>query len=157
MAITIVNFFYLMSLVVWVGSIIFFSFFGAPSIFKILDRETAGDVVGDIFPKYWTIGYICGSIALGAQIFLAKIGAASALIKIILLSVMLVIILCSGLVVGTKARTIKAQMRAAENIEKKEELRKHFMKIHGVSMLMNMTVLILGITVVFFVAHHMKI
>ena len=65
MLITIAKFFHLMSLVVWIGSIIFFSFFGAPSIFKVLDRGLAGDVVGSIFPKYWMIGYICSPIALG--------------------------------------------------------------------------------------------
>jgi len=45
-ALNIARFLHLFSLVVWQGSIIFFSFFTAPAIFKSLPREEAGDVVG---------------------------------------------------------------------------------------------------------------
>ena len=40
-------------MVIWVGMIVFFTFFAAPSIFKALPRELAGEVIGHIFPKYW--------------------------------------------------------------------------------------------------------
>ena len=49
---TFLNFIYLLSLVCWIGSIIFFSFFVAPVVFKNLEREIAGDLVGSIFPRY---------------------------------------------------------------------------------------------------------
>ena len=48
---TLFNFIYLLSVVCWLGSIIFFSFIGAPGIFKTLEREKAGEVAGVIFPK----------------------------------------------------------------------------------------------------------
>ncbi|HIE42617.1 MAG TPA: DUF4149 domain-containing protein, partial [Nitrospinaceae bacterium] len=38
------NFIYLLSLVCWVGSIFFFSFFVAPVVFKNMDREKAGEL-----------------------------------------------------------------------------------------------------------------
>ena len=41
----------LLALVLWIGGIVFFSFIASPSVFKILPREQAGQVVGDIFPK----------------------------------------------------------------------------------------------------------
>lgn len=154
---TIVKFIYLMSLVVWVGGIIFFSFFGAPSIFKILDRQLAGDVVGDIFPKYWLIGYICTPIALGTLIYLAKAGATGTGIRIILLSIMLVTVLYSGLGIASKAKKIKTEMRATEDVAQKEILRKSFGKIHGISMMLNMSMLLMGIAVIFLTAYHIKI
>ena len=156
MVMTIVKFVHLMSLVVWVGGIIFFSFLGAPSIFKILDRELAGDVVGDIFPKYWMMGYICSPIALGTLIFLAKTSATSAGIRIILLSVMLVAMFYSGFGIGAKAKKIKTEMRATEDVAQKELMRKHFGKIHGISMMVNLTILLLGIAVIFITAYHIK-
>ena len=58
------NFIYLLSLVCWIGSIIFFSFNAAPIIFKTLDREKAGEVVGKIFPLYYKLGYICCALIL---------------------------------------------------------------------------------------------
>lgn len=57
---TLIQFFYLLSLVVWIGSIIFFSFFTAPAVFKTLEREQAGELIGIIFPRYYKVGYVCG-------------------------------------------------------------------------------------------------
>ena len=55
---TAFKFIYILSVCFWIGSIFFFSFFAAPSIFKVLPRETAGNVVSDIFPKYYLVAYI---------------------------------------------------------------------------------------------------
>ncbi|MCK5237718.1 MAG: DUF4149 domain-containing protein, partial [Deltaproteobacteria bacterium] len=60
----IFKFVHLLSIVTWVGMLIFFSFVAAPSIFKVLPRESAGDVVGSIFPKYWLLGYLCGALSI---------------------------------------------------------------------------------------------
>ena len=53
---SLLHFIYILSLVFWVGSIVFFSFLTAPVIFKLLDREKAGEVVGVIFPRYYFLG-----------------------------------------------------------------------------------------------------
>ncbi len=157
MLITIVKFAYLMSLIIWIGSIIFFSFFGAPSIFKVLDRELAGKVVGDIFPKYWMIGYICSATVLGSLFLLRKYGTENTMVRIVLVSIMLFVVYVAGLGIGTKAKRIKAQMYATEDTEMREEIRKKFMKIHGISMAMNMTTLLLGVITIFITAYHVKI
>ena len=56
MLMNFIHFVYILSLVGWVGSIVFFSFFTAPVIFKLLDREKAGEVVAVIFPRYYFFG-----------------------------------------------------------------------------------------------------
>ncbi|MZH42488.1 MAG: DUF4149 domain-containing protein, partial [Nitrospinae bacterium] len=61
---SLLNFIYLLSLVCWIGSIIFFSFFVAPVVFKTLEREKAGEIVGIIFPRYYMVGYVCGGLIL---------------------------------------------------------------------------------------------
>ena len=43
---------------------IFFSILSAPVIFRVLTRADAGKVVSGIFPRYYLLGYIAGSIAL---------------------------------------------------------------------------------------------
>ncbi len=156
MFLSCIKFVHLMSLVVWIGSIIFFSFFGAPSIFKVLERELAGDVVGDIFPKYWLIGYVCSTVALCSLIFLWKTGTTSATVRIILLAIMMIATFYTGLRVGPSAREVKAQIRTTEDIEKKEELRQRFLNIHRRSTLMNVTILILGVVTIFITAYHLK-
>ena len=49
---TLIDFIYLLSLVCWIGSIIFFSFFVAPIVFETLESKKAGELVGVIFPYY---------------------------------------------------------------------------------------------------------
>ncbi|ODS34675.1 MAG: hypothetical protein SCARUB_00255 [Candidatus Scalindua rubra] len=157
MLILFVKFIHLMSLVVWIGSIIFFSFFGAPSIFKVLERELAGNLVGNIFPKYWMIGYICSTVAIGSLLLLWKMGTSSAIVRTILLSIMMIITFYTGLRIGPMVREAKTQMRATEDVEKKEELRQRFLKIHRRSSEMNVTILILGIVTIFMTAYHLRI
>jgi len=53
---------------IWLGSMVFFSFLGAPRVFAVLDREMAGRVVNDIFPAYYVLG-----VALGTVAFLAAL------------------------------------------------------------------------------------
>ena len=62
-------FVYLLAMVCWLGSIIFFSFFTAPVIFTTLARSDAGKVVAVIFPRYYILGYVAGGLALVIAIY----------------------------------------------------------------------------------------
>src|SRR5215472_16775310 len=57
-------FIYLLSLVCWLGGMVFFSIFSAPVIFRVLSRADAGKVVSGIFPRYYLLGYAAGAVAL---------------------------------------------------------------------------------------------
>jgi hypothetical protein len=61
---TLTLFIYLLSLVCWLGGMVFFSIFSAPVIFRVLSRADAGKVVSGIFPRYYMLGYIAGTVAL---------------------------------------------------------------------------------------------
>jgi len=152
----IIRFFHLLSLVIWLGGMIFFSFIAAPSIFKILPRETAGDVVGDIFPKYWVVGYVCSITALITVIALSVQGRAYPWARIILLFVMSGLTFYSGLVVGSKARDVKAHIRTIEDPSRKEALRLQFKALHKRSTILNGLILILGLIVIFFTSYQLK-
>ena len=68
-----------------------------------------------------------------------------------ILIIMTVLSFFSGLVIGRQARAIKAKMKAAEG-EAKVVLRKSFGKIHGVSAVINLLILILGFVLIFIMA-----
>ncbi|MFC4450127.1 DUF4149 domain-containing protein [Halorussus aquaticus] len=55
------------SLGVWLGSIVFFSFVGAPTTFDVLGDD-AGQVVNAIFPKYYSFGAALGFVAATAAL-----------------------------------------------------------------------------------------
>jgi hypothetical protein len=61
---TLTLFIYLLSLVCWLGGMVFFSILTAPVIFRVLTRAEAGKVVSGIFPRYYLLGYIAGTVAL---------------------------------------------------------------------------------------------
>ena len=152
----VIRFIHLISLVVWVGSIIFFSFFAAPSIFKSLPRETAGDVIGVIFPKYWMVGYICSIVLLVTLIAIAVDAKSLPTLKVGILVVMTALTFYSGLAVGGKARTIKAEIRSVEAVEQKEPLMKRFKVLHRRSMILNVVILLLGLFFIYLTSYSLR-
>tara|TARA_B100000959_G_scaffold183057_1_gene191366 strand:+ start:113 stop:577 length:465 start_codon:yes stop_codon:yes gene_type:complete len=153
----LITYIHLLTLVVWFGGMIFFSFIAAPSIFSILPKETAGDVVGDIFQKYFLIGYISSLLLLGTLLWLGRGQLKTVIAPLSIIAVMTCITFYSGLIVGTKARSIKQQIRQTSEETKKEELKKAFKKIHGVSMILNISVIILSLIYVAFIAKILRL
>ncbi len=135
----LMNFIYLLSLVFWIGSIIFFSFFVAPVVFKTLEREKAGEIVGIIFPRYYMIGYVCGVLILVA--FLLKSPES---LMWCAWGIMMAGTACAGLGVNPKAKTLKEQMKGSSEDEK-PALEARFKTLHSMSVKLNAVVLFAGI------------
>lgn len=65
----IAGFIYLLALCLWVGSVAFFSFGVAPSLFSSLSVVQAGEAIGTIFPMYYAFGAVSGAVTLVAAWF----------------------------------------------------------------------------------------
>ena len=138
---TLINFIYLLSLVCWVGSIIFFSFFVAPVVFKTLEREKAGELVGIIFPRYYMIGYVCGVLVLVA---LLLTGPETAGLKWCAWGIMMLGTASAGLGVNPRAKILKEKLKDAPETEK-PDLEARFKTLHSLSVKLNATVLFAGL------------
>jgi uncharacterized membrane protein len=136
---TLINFIYLLSLVCWIGSIIFFSFFVAPVVFKTLERDKAGEVVGIIFPRYYMIGYVSGVLVLMALLLNGPSG-----LKWCAWGIMMVGTAYAGLVVNPKAKTLKQQLKDSSEAEK-STLEVRFKNLHSLSVKLNGAVLFSGL------------
>ena len=137
---TLINYIYLLSLVCWLGSVIFFSFVAAPGIFKTLEREKAGELVGVIFPRYYFIGYVCGVLALVTLL------AGTNEIPVLQLGLLLGMIACTffaGMVIGPRARNLKARIKAEP--DNSDALGRTFKSLHGWSVRLNAAVLLMGL------------
>jgi hypothetical protein len=66
-----VLFVYLLSLVCWLGGMVFFTALVAPIVFKVLPMDEAGKLVGALFPRYYLLGYICGAIGFILAVYLS--------------------------------------------------------------------------------------
>ena len=137
----IFNFIYLLSLVVWIGSIVFFSFFVAPVVFKSLEREKAGELVGIIFPRYYKLGYACGTLILLS--FLAS-GTEGIDLKWFAWGTMCLTSVLAGVVVNPKAKLLKEKIKSVTE-EDKPELETKFKSLHSFSVKLNAVTLFSGL------------
>ncbi len=151
MASTLLNFIYLLSLVCWIGSIIFFSFFVAPVVFKTLEREKAGEVVGIIFPRYYKLGYVCGVLVLGVLLLTEPAG-----LKWCALGIMMLGSGLAGLVVNPKAKSLKDKLKSASETER-AGFEAGFKTLHSLSVKLNAGVLFAGLWLLWLSAENFKL
>ena len=132
--------------------------FAAPSIFKILSREQAGNVVSDIFPKYYLVSYACGAVALISSIILIYLGnhisTLTNTIKLTALVVMIGLAVYAGEIVTPETHKVRTEMRAAQKDSPKYlEIRKEFGHLHRKSAILNSAIFIFGVALVFINAY----
>src|SRR5579885_925433 len=148
---------YLLSLVVWIGSMIFFSFIGAPSIFKILPPEYASKAVGEIFPKYFPLGYISGIVAFVCTIISGLKTGSWSVFKMLILIAMTALTISNSLVTYPKAHSLKEEMQISESRTDIQQLKEEFQRVHRWSMINNVAVLLLGFVLLFLTARNLQI
>ena len=136
---TIFRFVHLFSLITWFGGVIFFSTL-APVMFKTFPRDQAGDVLGAIFPLFYKMGYVFGSVALISLYISTK---KKPWFRLLLIGVMLVSTLYGGLVAGKKAGELRLQIRQEQDAGQKLVLQENFHAQHRLSMISNSLVLII--------------
>jgi hypothetical protein len=147
------RFLMLLSLVVWIGSIIFFAAVLAPTVFAVLPtRQLAGQVVSrSLGIMHWmglvsgivflicSIGYSCLKVGT-AQIFNARNG---------LVMIMLVLTLISVFVVASKMEVLRADMGVIDNVSQNDSRRVQFNELHHWSTRLEVGVLAMGIAVLY--------
>jgi len=136
-----------LALVVWLGQVVFFSFTVAPAVFRALPPETAGQVVGVIFPRYYALGALAGIVALAAALVLRAGTSATAPWSTIcaMLALMLVATLYAGRVVFPRAQALRPRLHEAAV---DPDAQAAFDRLHRRAVGLNGAVLLLGITTV---------
>ena len=108
---SVLRFFMLLSMVVWVGGIIFFSFVVAPALFNILPtRHLSGLVVTRVLASLHWLGVICGGVFLICSFFEAYHSSGSVqatAARNVLVAGMMVAALISQTVVSTKMAALR--------------------------------------------------
>ncbi len=137
-----------MALITWLGSIIFFSFIGAPSLFKALPLETASKAVSAIFPKYYPLGITCGFILLATLIWSTAKTGVWAPLKILVVLLMLTLTIYNTLVTYPRTKSLKAEMGEITERTDMVHLKAEFDRAHRLSVINNSLVLLLGLILV---------
>lgn len=148
----------LSAVVLWIGGIVFFSFIASPSVFKILPREQAGQVVGEIFPKYHLLGYISCLVALTCLMGLRQLASVKAVGTAMLLLVLMGGIQGTmGIVIGPKVIEARDAVKSAAPGPEKDRLEKQFRGLHGLSMILNLVLLLLGLILLYWLAIRLQL
>ena len=138
---------YLAALGCWLGGIVFFSFFTAPAVFRVLPRPEAGQLISTIFPRYYMLGYIVGTISLVLAIYFTAVrgpriwwGGTT-----VALAIALGITLYAGTVILPRADALRTVNEDPNpDLVKKAE----FDRLHHTSVILNGTVLLLNIAAI---------
>jgi uncharacterized membrane protein len=155
------RFFMLLSMVIWVGGIIFFSFVVAPALFQILPtRHLSGLVVTRTLASLHWIGVVCGGVFLICSLFEAyrTSGSVQAFAaRNVLVLGMMVATLISQIVVSTKMAALRAEMGEIDKIAASDPRRIAFNQLHQWSTGLEVVVLVLGLATLYVVARQWAI
>lgn len=132
-------------LALWVGGIFIFTFLVTPIIFQSFSSDTAGQIVGKLFPYYFPYNLILSVLAL--VVFLLFIGIQGKFqnkITLILLIAALLINLFVTLKLYPDIKGVKQQIVTFETQSDDFLLRNKSQKLHKVSAILNIILLIDG-------------
>lgn len=138
---------YLAALGCWLGGIVFFSFFTAPAVFTVLPRPEAGQLISAIFPRYYMLGYIVGTVSLVLAIFFTAVSVPRMWwgITTLVLALALGITFYAGTVILPRADALRTVNEAPnpDPVKKAE-----FDRLHHTSVILNGAVLLLNLAAI---------
>ena len=150
------RFLMLLSLVVWIGGLLFFAFVLAPTAFSVLPTShLAGNVVGRALGKLHWIAIISGIIFLASSLLYSRFTDGTAHLfaaRHVLLCVMLVLTLVSQFGIIPRMDALRASLGAVRSVPIDNPERVQFDALHVWSTRVEGAVLLLGLVVVYLTA-----
>ena len=141
---------HLLAIGLWIGSVVFVSLVAAPALFGALPRDLAGRAVSVLFPRYYAFGAACGGVALVSGLLLAARPPGRSRLLLVELAVLLLmtgIVLYAGRVVLPQAAEARAALASSQGRPTLDAAQARFDALHRRSVLLNGTVLVLGVIV----------
>jgi hypothetical protein len=138
---------YNLLLALWTGGMALFTFIVTPAIFRSFGRDQAGEIVGKLFPGYFLYLLVLSALAL-VLFFLLGAVQATPLYRASLFLLVVAIIINAYVLFSLHPRTVevKQQVASFERTAPDSPARKEFRKLHGVSAVLNLFLLIDGAT-----------
>jgi hypothetical protein len=140
---------YRVALSLWVGGIALFTFVVTPVIFRTHGRDAAGKIVGSIFPAYFRYGLVLAALAL-----LARIAAGEAFhgarqwVGTLLIATAILSTGYQAYGLVPRMEQVKRSVISFETAPPEDPSRKEFSRLHGISMVVNLVVLLEGVVLV---------
>jgi len=159
---SVIRFLMLLSLVVWVGGIIFFAFVLAPTVFHpgiLPSRHLAGAVVSRSLGILHAIGLTCGLVFLvtsmtDSQVITGSVAPFAG--RNLLVYVMIVLTLVSMFAISSRMLNLRNDMVFIDNVPHDDPRRVEFNRLHEWSTRLEGGVLLLGLAVIFLTSRRLS-
>jgi uncharacterized membrane protein len=157
-----VRFLMLLSLVVWVGGIVFFAFVLAPTVFHpgiLPSRQLAGAVVSRSLGILHWMGLACGVLFVVTSIINSQVVngvAAPFAARNVLVCAMIILTLISMFTVSTRMLALRNHMVFIDDVQHDDPRRVEFNRLHVWSTRLESTVLLLGLAVIFLTSRRLS-
>ena len=142
-----------LSLIVWLGGLIFFAFVVAPTSFAVLPtRNLAGAVVNRSLGALHWMGIVSGLVYLISSMVYARLSTGSLqpfAARHVLLCLMLVLTLVSQFGISPKMAALRASMGEIDHVAADDPARVQFNALHAWSTRLEGGVLLLGLLAVY--------
>ena len=146
----------LLSLVVWVGGIIFFSFAVAPTVFSVLPaRHLAGLVVTRSLAVLHWMGIVSGVVFVVTAMINARLTTGSVhplSSRLLLVYLMLMLTIISQFAISPRMHALRNSMGEFDAVPSDDPARVRFNALHGWSTRLEGGVLIVGLVVIYLTA-----
>lgn len=153
---SILRFLMFLSLIVWIGGIVFLSFVEAPTAFSVAPtRHMAGTVVGQSLTILHWMGLFAGVIFLGSSMLLSSLTAGSAqplAARHVLICAMLLLTIVSQFGISPKMATLRVQFGDIDTVPPDNPARVQFDALHRWSVRLEVVVLLMGLAVIYLTA-----
>ena len=159
---SVIRFLMLLSLVVWVGGIIFFAFVLAPTVFHpgiLPSRHLAGAVVSRSLGILHAIGLTCGLVFLVTSMIDSEVITGSLAPfagRNLLVYMMIVLTLVSMFAISSRMLNLRRDMVFIDNVPHDDPRRVEFNRLHEWSTRLESGVLLLGLAVIFLTSRRLS-
>jgi uncharacterized membrane protein len=151
----------LLSLMVWVGGLIFFAFVVAPSAFAVLPtRQLAGNVVGRSIAGLHWMAIVSGLVYLVASLLYSRFSTGAMhpfAARNVIIILMLALTLVSQFAIIPRMDTLRASMGVIDSVPLDNPARIAFDGLHIWSTRIEGTVLLLGLALTYLTAQQLAV
>ena len=140
---------YRLALALWVGGMSVFTFVVTPVIFRTQTRDSAGKIVGALFPVYFRFCLVVTAAAL-----VARAASGRAFTGARQLAGTFLIVFCLSIVsyhtfgVAPRMAEVRETIVSMETTPEENPARREFSRLHGLSMTLNLVVIVFGVVLI---------
>ena len=154
----VLRFIQVFALGTWVGSIFYFSAAVAPGAFRVLpNQDQVGALVQFTLGRLHTLGVVAALLYLFASVGLAQSFRGLVRPAAIGVVLMLVLTVASQNFVTPRMRELRTQMGSVVATPASDPLREEFDRLHGISVKLEGTVLLIGFAALFLTVREMVV